>query len=407
MTKSWTFMVYMAGDNNLEQFGFTDLEEMKSAGSSDQVEILAQFDGTSTGGARRYRLTADGPLENDIVEEIGPSNTGDPAGLIDFVEWGTSNYPAERVALVLWNHGAGWKDDDIYARAKQAGIPDSELPRSLIRGVSAKPLGRSLFATSVQRVLAYPASIRAILFDDTSKDFLDNQELKQVLDAVKACRGGRKSRPDRLRRLPYEHGRGCLPGEQTGAAAWSAHRRRSPATAGPTTGCWARWSKTPRSPPSSSAHSSSTSLRPATRTSPGAGNPVGSAAGGGRGACRVDRPGGPASLMDRMGDRAFGEMCSCLQCGRFRCSGTASTSTWPPAEPCWGRPGQRRGKTGAALMRSVNNGCWAPTCRTNMDMAQGLSIYLPQIGKLSPAYGGLELAQACCWGDFLTAFAAG
>ena len=42
--KSWTFMVYMAGDNNLDPEGVQDLQEMKKVGSTAEVNVIAQFD---------------------------------------------------------------------------------------------------------------------------------------------------------------------------------------------------------------------------------------------------------------------------------------------------------------------------------------------------------------------------
>ena len=42
--KKWTFMVYMAGDNNLDPNGVKDLQEMKKVGSTDQLNLIAQFD---------------------------------------------------------------------------------------------------------------------------------------------------------------------------------------------------------------------------------------------------------------------------------------------------------------------------------------------------------------------------
>ncbi len=192
MTKEWTIMAYMAGDNNLEDAAVRDLVEMKAVGSTDQVQVIAQLDKMSDSVTRRYYLTREPLLDNDVVLELPETNTGDPASLVDFIRWGMNEYPAERTALILWNHGAGWKDDDLYALGQQVGLSAQELPRSLVRGVSQRSLGRSLFATSIQNILRQPGSVRAILFDDTSKDFLDNTELKSVLDQVLAARNGRK-----------------------------------------------------------------------------------------------------------------------------------------------------------------------------------------------------------------------
>ena len=66
---AWTFMVYMAGDNNLEQFGLLDLSEMKRVGSTSDVAILAQFDRMASGITRRYHLHRETSLEED---QVGP-----------------------------------------------------------------------------------------------------------------------------------------------------------------------------------------------------------------------------------------------------------------------------------------------------------------------------------------------
>ncbi|HEX2222169.1 MAG TPA: clostripain-related cysteine peptidase [Candidatus Limnocylindria bacterium] len=191
MPKRWTFIVYLAGDNNLEQYGLVDLLEMKAVGSTADVDVVAQFDGMEDGGTRRYHLTADRELADDVVDELAEVNTGDPDALLDLVSWAMAEYPAERTALVLWNHGSGWRDEDIY-RLDGGPALDPEQPRSLVRGAGEAGIRRSLFKTSIASVLDYPAEVRGILFDDTSKDFLDSRELKRVVERMVAARGGRK-----------------------------------------------------------------------------------------------------------------------------------------------------------------------------------------------------------------------
>ena len=41
---------------------------------------------------------------------MGELNMGDLAVLEDLVEWAVADYPAEKYALVIWNHGGGWRD---------------------------------------------------------------------------------------------------------------------------------------------------------------------------------------------------------------------------------------------------------------------------------------------------------
>ncbi len=178
----WTFMVYLAGDNNLEEFGVTDLREMKAAGSTNDMHIVAQFDSMADQVTRRYHLTSDAALEDDVVQSLPEVNTGDPNMLFDFVQWAVTAYPAEHYALVLWNHGSGWKDDDIYAMARARGV-DDRITRGQVRTILRTKVRRALFRTTVERIVE-ETTRRAILFDDTSADFLDSVEMRKVLDRI-------------------------------------------------------------------------------------------------------------------------------------------------------------------------------------------------------------------------------
>lgn len=121
--REWTFMVYLAGDNDLESYGQADLLELKEVGSDARVAFVAQFDRRQQGSTQRYYLRQGTPLEQDVVDGgLGETNTGDPRELVRFVYWAAEHYPARRHALVLWNHGVGWKEDDIYHLIQQNAL---------------------------------------------------------------------------------------------------------------------------------------------------------------------------------------------------------------------------------------------------------------------------------------------
>ena len=198
MSYSWTFMVYMAGDNgkifdgkrlwyDLQQYGWANLAEMSSVGSTGQVAIVAQYD-TLEEQYYTPRLFIDGSKPcGRQVEALPPVNTGDPRNLTDFITWATKAYPAERYALILWNHGDGWKEDDIYARYRDQA-------RRAIRGgeVRAGSRGdrlrrRALFLETVGDIMSIEDDdIRGICYDDSSKDFLDMRKLAQALADAEA-----------------------------------------------------------------------------------------------------------------------------------------------------------------------------------------------------------------------------
>ncbi|MEW6606448.1 MAG: clostripain-related cysteine peptidase [bacterium] len=114
--KEWTYLVYIAADNNLEDAGIDDFLEMATVGSSDDVNIVVQFDrisGYDTSyedwkTTKRFLITPGmTPTPANALMDIGEANMGDMQVLKDFVEWGITNYPANKYALVLWNHGSG------------------------------------------------------------------------------------------------------------------------------------------------------------------------------------------------------------------------------------------------------------------------------------------------------------
>lgn len=113
----WTFMVYMDADNNLEPDGIDDFLEMAQIGSTDDVNIVVLFDRIpdhsdeydNWADTRRGRVEKGDTPGIDWGVSVGEKNMGDPQTLIDFITWATTTYPAERYALVLWDHGDGWR----------------------------------------------------------------------------------------------------------------------------------------------------------------------------------------------------------------------------------------------------------------------------------------------------------
>ena len=176
----WTWLVYMAGDNNLEGAGRDDLAEMKRVGSTDQVNVVVQFD-TEENVTTRYRVEK-GKLKQ--LEKMKGVNSGDPKVLTAFIKWGMKNFPAERYLLDVWNHGGGWENlpaDYDYDSIRAAKPKDA---------ARRKRLKRALFRTTVKQIHKLPPEARAIAIDCGAHDYLDNQELRKAV--AKALPAGRK-----------------------------------------------------------------------------------------------------------------------------------------------------------------------------------------------------------------------
>lgn len=156
--KEWTFLVYMNADNDLESAGIKDINEMERVGSGRGVNIVVQCDRSpeydeSNGnwvGARRFFIKKDddfAKIGSPELANLGDSvDMGDPAALADFIKWGVKNYPAKRYALVIWNHGSGWKFQNArfspvkgisYDESSGNHLDNFKLTSALAEGVGA------------------------------------------------------------------------------------------------------------------------------------------------------------------------------------------------------------------------------------------------------------------------------
>ncbi len=136
-TRQWTYMVYMGADNNLSDGGLYNLNDMELVGSSAGVAIVVQAEFSpryTTGITGLTSETGRVYVENDHNPNapnlsagtlIGNVDMANPATLTAFITWAKTNYPAQHYALVIWDHGAGWKAKKLTSPLKGAVTDES------------------------------------------------------------------------------------------------------------------------------------------------------------------------------------------------------------------------------------------------------------------------------------------
>lgn len=112
--ESWVVYWYLCGSDLESEGGFAsgDLEELMAVNLPDEVKVVIE-----TGGAnewqndtvdasklQRYVYDKDGL---NLVDEQEAANMGEASTLADFLDFASTNYPADRTAVVFWNHGGG------------------------------------------------------------------------------------------------------------------------------------------------------------------------------------------------------------------------------------------------------------------------------------------------------------
>jgi len=114
LVKDYTFLIYMNGSDleSEHNAGTADLYEMMKVGTTDSINVVIETGGTKKW--KNYYIDASQNQrwmvkKNDLekLQDLGSKNMGVANTLSDFLVWGTRNYPAKKVVLILWNHGGG------------------------------------------------------------------------------------------------------------------------------------------------------------------------------------------------------------------------------------------------------------------------------------------------------------
>jgi hypothetical protein len=144
---TWLVLLYQdADDKILEQDIVLDLNEAERAGSTENVLIISQMDRYRGGyqgdgnwtSTKRIGVTQDDNLNalgSTQLADIGEVNMSDGNTLIDFVTWAIKSYPADKVALILSDHGMGWPGGWSDGDPGSGGAnPDRNIPLSSATG---------------------------------------------------------------------------------------------------------------------------------------------------------------------------------------------------------------------------------------------------------------------------------
>lgn len=119
-SNTWTFLVYLDGDNNLEKYGLKAIKDMEFGFEGIcEISIIVLIDrhpkyDSSEGnwtGARIYKIRKNltNNIDSELLLDLGEINVGNPDILEFFINFGFENYPAKNYLLTLWNHGGGSK----------------------------------------------------------------------------------------------------------------------------------------------------------------------------------------------------------------------------------------------------------------------------------------------------------
>ncbi len=117
----WLLLVFINGVNDLGLLGLAagDVNEMETVGSNNKVAAVVEFNSMTSGpigeiqfqsGAKTLFIRKDNDpsaINSQIVETPRVTDMGSYRHLINFARRNIARYPAEKVMIVVWNHGNG------------------------------------------------------------------------------------------------------------------------------------------------------------------------------------------------------------------------------------------------------------------------------------------------------------
>jgi clostripain len=124
LEREWVIMVYLDGDNNLDDAAREDFHEMEYGLANaeyldphinEKLAVIVQYDSFCDGKQGRFMVTpASSPeyLEYPsigLIEPIAEPDMGNAETLKEFIDFCKERYPARHYGLILWNHGGGVK----------------------------------------------------------------------------------------------------------------------------------------------------------------------------------------------------------------------------------------------------------------------------------------------------------
>jgi hypothetical protein len=173
----WTILLYVQSKNNLNKFAAKNLNDLASVGSNGNVNVLVQWYQLNQKGIWRYKIA-----KNKIDLDTFLPNDTDGNGvndLVDSMRWAVTKYPAQKYFLILWNHGFGILDP-IWGQLRGvlglSSVNFLDNPRISIDGIT------KYFNLNDPEFVQMQ---RAILFNEVSKTYMNNQVLVEALSKIK------------------------------------------------------------------------------------------------------------------------------------------------------------------------------------------------------------------------------
>lgn len=175
--KPWTFLVFIAGDNDLAPFIYKNITQMSRIGSTQYLNIVVCLIDSYNKQQKYYRIVFVEKNKTSTVFETTDSqllDSGSPESLIFFCKKAIESFPADNYGLIFWDHGTGPLDFNRSAFVRTKNIfklqnKDEQTIKTF----------KNILNVSLKK-----SSQKGICFDDTTGNSLSEIKIVYALDII-------------------------------------------------------------------------------------------------------------------------------------------------------------------------------------------------------------------------------
>ncbi len=171
----WNVLIYMNAKNNLESVSVQNLHAIATAGSTKDVNVIVLYGKYSWEPHHVYQLRitkgmpdpdpTKPPAESTNVKDEGDLDMGALETLREFLRRVHEQFPAKNTLLDIWDHGQGWRLEDM---SLLAALPKGR--QSKIRAMRAARKGTPM------------SNYRSVSYDEWTGHHLFNSDVESSLN---------------------------------------------------------------------------------------------------------------------------------------------------------------------------------------------------------------------------------
>ena len=178
--KNWTILVYMAADNDLDIFADRNIKQMMKVGASKNFNLVLCVNTCE----KKYKIKTTKIISIEknnariLKKTTQPrlTDSGNEQTLIDFCKYAITMFPAEKYALIFWDHGTGAIDPFM-----RRNIRTSDL---FLFDQNESSQFSPDYLSSINITEQEKPQYKAFCFDDSTGNFFTEKKVTKALTKI-------------------------------------------------------------------------------------------------------------------------------------------------------------------------------------------------------------------------------